>query len=246
MPRRGIRHSRVERPSPALRTGVGSSGVAQAASKEGKQGHLLAQWMLGFRANFLGAGGGLGRGGHDWHLVRGSQAGWTSLCRGQQALSLLQEAVWSGLLLQEDSSCRKTPHALPAGCHCCSFPIFLCCSNKHHVYLWSVPACLHLSFVPDGGCFCSFSILMRRSYIGPHFFCIHFRISLSFMMKKFSIGNVYISMILETPDNSDFISVYWHLPSCVQVKLFKLLQQDHVSFAGFIDSLISQSFKGYD
>lgn len=107
------------------------------------------------------------------------------------------------------------PHALPAGCHCSAFPISLCCSSKHHVYLWSVPVCLNLSLHSRWRLLLQFSTLMRRSYIGPHFFCIHFRISLSFMMKKFSMGNVYICMILETPDNSDFISVYWHLPSCV-------------------------------
>lgn len=195
MPGRGIRHSRE---GPALPLGLVwevLKWLRQPVRRGSRVPYLLsARWASG--ANFLGAVGGLGRGGHVWHLVHGSQAGWTSLCRGQQALSLLQETVvWA-------------PHALPAGCHCCFFPISLCCSRKHHVCLWSVPVCLNLSLHSRWRLLLQFLYPDEVFLYWTPIFCIHFRISLTFMMKKFSLGNVYICMILEPPDNGDFISVY--------------------------------------
>lgn len=110
MPRR-MRHSRVGRPSlPLGLVWEVLEWLRQPLRTGSRVTYLLsARWASG--ANILGAVGRLGGGGHGWHLVHGSQAGWTSLCRGWQALSLLQETVWSGLLVQEGSS--RSPHWLP-------------------------------------------------------------------------------------------------------------------------------------
>lgn len=57
---------------------------------------LSACWASGI--NFLGAVGGLGRGGHDWHRVHGSQAGWRACAEGSRPCPCCGR-LWSGLLM---------------------------------------------------------------------------------------------------------------------------------------------------